>query len=407
MNDPDSFAGVPKTPLRVLILTHTRFPHEVRIEKEVGSLVAKGIQVTVIANRTVTKNQVSEFRGAEVLYVWMAHPLGIPILNPLGLMRILKGKKYDAIQVYDAPLMPSAMLLSIAFRIPLVYDAHDTWPLLTIYSSRSRLFGVASAPLHFICEAITIRHSRRVIAVSEGMVDVFARYYRCPPSKVVIVRNLPSMAEIADLESARGRSTELARPNSLRLVYFGTMDRLRTGELSRFIRAISILKNSSETEYTLKIIGGDVVHMLPPKALMDLAETLGVSDRVHFLGWVPMDEALGVVASADVGLIGVEKNLYADIALPQKLFQYMLVGVPILTSELEEVKRLVGSGVSYYQDNAPESLAKTLEGIRRDLPALRRRALELNQRALRNLTWENDEEKYVSVFESLRGVTPH
>ena len=379
--------------MRVLILTHSQFPRDDRIEKEVSSLISKGIEVTIVANARWTSERVSEYRGAEVLYLKMASPFGIPILDFRTLFRLVQRNHYDFIQVCDAPLGWVAMTLSAVFGPKLVYDAHEAWLLFPLFSER-RSIGVSSTPVYFITEAALVRRSHKIITVSQGMKALFARYYKCPPAKVEVVRNLPSRVRMLQPLN----STRKSDPDMFLIVFFGGIDGGRRRELSQFIKAIGILKRTSKVRYVIKIVGGDPFLKAGPRELTALAEEQSVSDRVEFCGWLPWDEVLSIIASADLGLIGLDKNAYTDIALPNKLFQYMLLGVPILTSDLDEVRRLVGNGVSYYDDNDPESLARIIEGIQKDLPGTRTRALELRQQALRDLTWENEEEKYLRIF---------
>ena len=268
------------------------------------------------------------------------------------------------------------------------------WSLFPIFGMESRLVGILSTPIYLVTEAMLVRRSQKVITVSEGISILFSRYYKCPQTKVEVVRNLPSREEIPQPRDPAKNST----PGLFLIAYVGGIDGQRRRELGRFIEAISILKRTSSVRYVLKIVGGAGLGTAPPKELVTLAEELSVSDRVEFYGRVPQDEALAVAASADLGLIGSEKNVYTDITLPNKLFQYILLGVPILTSDIDGVRRVAGDGVSYYADNDPESLARIIEGIKRDLPGIKMRSLELRQRALRDLTWENEKEKYLGIF---------
>lgn len=389
-------AGVPKPPPRVLILTHSIFPSDSRIEKEVSSLLSKGFDVTVVANKSLTKNRVRSFLGAEVLYVWMAFPLGIPILNLPGLVHTLKNHRFVTMQTCDAPLGLIAVPLSMIYRLKLVYDAHETWPLLALFAFRNLLVGLASAPLLFLSELVLVRHARKVITVSEGVRSFMARSYGCSPAKIQIIRNYPSQSD--RLPQARPREPSVK--DSFKLVYIGGIDGLRRNELSRFIRAMKILRDISPAKYTLTIVGAEANGRPAPEALVSLAGSLGVSDCVKFTGWIPHEETLRYASSADLGLIGCEKNAYSDLGLANKLFEYILVGLPVLTADLSEFRRVVGERISYYQDNDPRALAKTIEDIRSNYSQVQLRALELENDAISRMTWGNEEEMYVGIFNS-------
>ena len=66
------------------------------------------------------------------------------------------------------------------------------------------------------------------------------------------------------------------------------------------------------------------------------------SDRIHFLGAVNHNELLTYTASADIGLALIENiSISYYYALPNKLFEYIMAGVPILSSNLPQMKKVI------------------------------------------------------------------
>jgi glycosyltransferase involved in cell wall biosynthesis len=379
--------------MRVLILTHSQFPPDIRIEKEISSLLSKKIEVTVIANKGATKNRVAHFQGAQVVYVRMANP-GIVILDFRELMRVIRKQRYDAIQVCDAPLGPVAVALSRFLGLKLLYDAHEMWTLFALLGQRRRIIGVLSTPLTFLTEGILVHYSQKIVASSRGISLAFPRYYGCPRSKIVVVRNLPYLAEIPREQPPMNRSES----NSFTLVYVGGIDGQRLRELSKFIEAMGILKDAQSPRYALRIIGAEAVGSPAPWKLTHLAKRLEVSDRIEFLGWIPLQDALREASEADLALIGSEKSAYTDLCLPHKLCQYVQLGLPVLSADLAEVKMTVGEKVSYYHHNDPPALAQEIERVQKNIQKLKLLASGFKEEAERTLTWEVDEGKYQALF---------
>jgi glycosyltransferase involved in cell wall biosynthesis len=76
--------------------------------------------------------------------------------------------------------------------------------------------------------------------------------------------------------------------------------------------------------------------------LTDLAQRLGVEDRVRLIDSVPLGELLAWTREADVGVALLEDTcLNHRLALPNKLFEYIAAGVPVVVSDLPELRAIV------------------------------------------------------------------
>jgi glycosyltransferase involved in cell wall biosynthesis len=95
-----------------------------------------------------------------------------------------------------------------------------------------------------------------------------------------------------------------------------------------------------------------------------LAVAAGVGDRIHALARVPVDEVLDYAASADVGVSPIEDAcLNYRYSLPNKLFQYMAAGLPVVASHFDQVREVVeGCAAGLTVD--PSSAADMARAIR-------------------------------------------
>jgi glycosyltransferase involved in cell wall biosynthesis len=72
------------------------------------------------------------------------------------------------------------------------------------------------------------------------------------------------------------------------------------------------------------------------------AKSYGLSERVRFVGMAQPDELLDLTADADVGVCLIEPLTESlRLSLPNKLFEYVAAGVPVLASPLPEIERVV------------------------------------------------------------------
>ena len=73
-----------------------------------------------------------------------------------------------------------------------------------------------------------------------------------------------------------------------------------------------------------------------------LAVELGISDRLIFAGSIKQDELINYTAGADIGLSLIENiSISYYHALPNKLFEYIMAGLPVLSSDLPQMKKII------------------------------------------------------------------
>jgi len=151
-------------------------------------------------------------------------------------------------------------------------------------------------------------------------------------------------------------------------------------------------------------IAGDGEHRAYLEAIV---RQEGLQDRVLFLGLLPYEEALGYAREATLGVSGelpvTDNHRYA---LPNKVFDYVQVGLPILAGEAPLIRRLVeklGAGyvVEFWQ---PKVIAAALREIEKMGEAYQGWVVRARE-AARRLNWESQEECLLALVDmALRGL---
>lgn len=98
------------------------------------------------------------------------------------------------------------------------------------------------------------------------------------------------------------------------------------------------------------------------------AESLGVAERVHFLGPKPFDQLDQYLADADILVAPRTKG----VNTPMKIFPYMHSGKPVLLTKLYTHTQIVTENEAYLADAEPEAFGRGILELARD-KALRRR----------------------------------
>jgi glycosyltransferase involved in cell wall biosynthesis len=245
-----------------------------------------------------------------------------------------------------------------------VYDAHELWPDRN-GRSEPRWWLLAS-------EALFVRVAHGVVTASPGYADVMARRYRTCPA--VVVRNMPS---------ARSELGAPCAPESdgvPLIVYVGGV--LRHRGLEQAIDALALVPDAR-----LRMIGPantEVAADLRVRAMQR-----GVVDRFELLGPVPPQDVLETIRGADLGLALFQPVcLSHELVAPNKVFEYMAAGVPVVASDLPVIRGVVeehGFGVLARPDDPQDIARAILQALR---PDEQERLRAGARRAAMTLTWE-------------------
>ena len=182
-------------------------------------------------------------------------------------------------------------------------------------------------------------------------------------------------------------------PDQRIIIYQGALNLGRGIELA--IQSLEYLEN-----VILWIAGaGDI-----EANLHALVQDLGFSNRVKFLGKVPLHDLSEFTHQADLG-ISLEEDLGLNYryALPNKLFDYIQARIPVVVSDLPEMRSVVEKYKigKILLKRTPETLGRIINTmINEDIPSGKYASkLEL---AARELSWQHEEEKLLKLFRKLK-----
>ena len=138
--------------------------------------------------------------------------------------------------------------------------------------------------------------------------------------------------------------------------------------------------------------------------LRERAEALGVSDRVHIVPPVPAHEVVAHLSTADIGLIPIRRFPSHDVALTNKLFEYLHAGLPVVVSDCPAQKRFVrieDIGAVHVTDD-PFDLALAVRAVVEDLDRYRARARRRD--LVRRYSWQESEHRLAGLYSELLGA---
>lgn len=263
----------------------------------------------------------------------------------------------------------------------LVYDSHE------LATERSRM-GRTARWRAGRQESRGLHHTDERIWTTRSRAEYVVRRYGIPfPT---LIHNVPERIEVKQGWDLRDR---LGIPADRRvLLYQGSIQEFRGIEES--IEAVTLLDRC-----VLVVIG----YGYHRPVLEDMVRRRGLQDRVYFFGPIPNDELLYYTASADVGLCVIRgQSLSYRWSMPNKLFEYMMAGIPIVASDFEEMGRVVREeGVGTVCDpDAPASIAAAVRAIVDD-PGAEARFRAAARVAIDRYNWDEEEKKLLALYRRL------
>jgi len=299
-------------------------------------------------------------------------------------LAVLEREQADIYHAHDLNTLPLAFMAQRRFGGKIIYDSHE---LYTETSSISRLERRISR----IMEKYLIRRAHAVITVNESIANELAQRYKV--DKPLVVMNCPPRR----LSDGKEQSNCIQQALGLNedtpiILYQGGFSPNRGLEnlvLSTrfFAKGVLVLMGWGKLESRLR----------------GLAEDLYLTDRVYFLDPVPQEVLLEYSASAHVGVIPYQyvglNNYYTT---PNKLFEYIASGLPVVGSNFPELKRIIEGyelGKTFNPDD-PKEIANAINYVLSD----ETRYKEMKKNALKAakiFNWENESKKLLEIYKSM------
>jgi glycosyltransferase involved in cell wall biosynthesis len=392
------------------------FLNDARVLKEAQTLQSAGYKVTVFALHTpgVTKKSETTAEGIKIvriarspLWTWRkkhlttangnAQAQGKKTPGPIK-KSSLKGQllliiarswthswlvcqlvrsKPDLVHSHDVNTLPTAWLASVIARVPLVYDAHEISTDREGYTSFRKVVGWIEKRL--------MPRAAGTITTTDTRAKFFARAYGI--SRPLVLQNRPRYLVVERSERIRN---DLNLQETWPIVlYQGGLQQGRG--LERIIDVAQEVKNA----YFVFVGGG----RLEPK-LKEQTGRLNLKDRVYFIDTVSLDDLPYYTASADIGVQAIENTCLNHFSTDSnKVFEYVMGGLPVISSNLPEIRKLMkkhGFGV-LVEAGSNNSLKEAIQQLVDD-KILRDELSRKSSTARLKLNWEDQESKLIDFY---------
>ena len=357
--------------------------HDQRVLKISETLSKMGCDITLIGRKR------SIFRWEEIPFKTVLFKMlfekGFLFYKffSLRLFFYLLFHRFDLLVANDLDTLLPNFLVSKIRKIPLVYDSHEYFTGVPEIQNRPLVKWVWRT-----IERSLLPGMKYVMTVSKSIARQYESEYGV---KISTVRNCSRRTD----KIVPYRKAELGIPdNALLLILQGTGINIDRGS-EELLEAIC----RTRSVFLLIIGSGDVIGRLKSRS-----GELKISSRVKFIPVVKWDELIRYTKSADAGL-SLDKNTNPNYlySLPNKLFDYISSGIPVIVSDMPEVSAIVrDTGCGLIIDSVtPEKISEAINRLKADpeeLAEFRRKSVI----ASKTLNWETESiilaEFYKKVF---------
>lgn len=365
--------------MRVVSSIINDFSTDQRVIKQTGILNDLGCDVTVVCRkRSPVRTGVINCRCIRFRFLVNKGPLFYFSYN-LRLLLFLLFHRFDLYISNDLDTLLPCYIVSRLRRKRLVYDSHEYF---------TGQYGLAENRFAFNTwkwiERKILPNLSFVITVSDSIAELYNKEYGINP---FVIRNAAfKSSDIIPVD----RKEFGVSSDKLLVVLQGT--------------GINVGRGASELLEALKIISG--VHLLiigsgdTMKEIKSKATDSSLSGKVTFIPGLPWSEMMAYTKACDAGLsLDKDTCLNQKYSLPNKLFDYLSAGIPVIVSPLPEISKIVNEfdcGI-ITDDVTPDSISAALVKLRDD-KELYQRLKEGAQNASIILNWENESRKEDHFF---------
>lgn len=387
----------------VCMIAYTNYRFDGRVRREAEAVAAlPGHIVTVLTYKEkeiprsfemegviVRELDIAKYRGkSQARYIFTY--LHFTLLAFLECTKRFARRTLDVLHVHNMPnFVVFAGLVPWMAGKPVILDVHDT--MVETYAAKfSGRFGIILQWALRIEESISCRMARQLICVNDIQKEAMVRR-GIPAGKILVVLNVPD-PKVFDptVPIQAGRKED----GKIRMVFHGTVAKRMGVDLVPL--AISRLNGDVPgVEFHVVGDGDDMAEF------RDLSRSLGVEDKVHVRGKVPLERLTPILRSMDLGIVPNRRNIATELMLPVKMLECIAVGIPVVVPRLRTISHYFTEDmVFFFEPDDVESMGEAIRSASRSEDARWARATEA-RKFLEEYGWEHHKSRLTEMYQSL------
>ncbi len=302
----------------------------------------------------------------------------------INVLRIFSKKELrpEVVNCHSLSVLPIGVLFKWFYRCHLIYDTHE------LETERAEM----SKPLQKIAqfaEKMLISQCDKVITVCQPIAEWYINTYHLKQSQVLEIKNTPIVnGKIKEQKSSIFRKKFNIPDEAIIFIYQGVLAEVR----GVFILIDAFIEANSNRH--LILMGyGDIIEQV-------ISYTEKYSN-IHYQEAVAVEDIIEYSSGADIGVFFIPPNssLSYRYSLPNKFFEYLTAGIPVLVNaDLEYLTKLIDAnnyGWSLDTINAPTVLSQFVQSITKETIKQKEKNVRIAQTTI---GWELEEKKLLAAF---------
>ncbi|MBP9995280.1 MAG: glycosyltransferase [bacterium] len=366
---------------RVIVSVINDLVTDQRVNKSCLTLQKAGFDVLLVGRRQRKSPpmDIRPYKSHRMKLIFEKGPLFYAEYN-MRLFLFLLFHRANCLLSNDLDTLLPNFWISRLKRIKLIYDSHEYFTEVPELVNRPKVQKVWKRIEEYVVPKLP-----EMITVCKSIADMFHEKYGID---VHVIRNIP-MRKM--LPSPATREEVGLDPEKHILLLQGSGINIHRGS-EELVEAMRYLDDCQ-----LVIIGGgDVLPILKEKVAQNHWD-----EKVKFFPRMPYQKMMAITQLAELGFtLDKDTNLNYRFSLPNKLFDYIQAGVPVVASHLVEIERIVRNYNigTFVENHDPQSIAETIENALNDKDSLALWKQNLTI-AARELCWENEEKVLLDIYE--------
>ena len=386
---------------RVAIVAHASLPEDPRIRRHAEALRDAGHEVDLIGLRDPGQLDEEKWNGMRIVRLpvrrrftgfagHLAEYLAFAALASVRLAVEHRHRRYRLVQVATLPDFLAFAALPVRLTgVPLLLDLHEDMPEFF----RDRFAASGLRPLFPLISGT----ARASAAVADAVITVHEPLRQLAISRGVAAERIGVVMNSADerlFDPDRHPRRAWRADGTLRLVHHSNLQRIYGLDVA--VEAVARLEPGVRAQ--LDVYGDGPFRT----EVEDAIARYGASNRVTLHGRVPLDELPAVLAGSDIAVVPTRHEPYLEYSLSTKLLEAVAMGVPVIATDLQTVRRhFDDAAIRYIRGGDPAGLAAAIVALAGEPAAAAAAQADAARRQAEPYAWTVQKGHYLTVVDGL------
>jgi glycosyltransferase involved in cell wall biosynthesis len=391
-----------KNNFKVCHLFYEEFPRDPRVRRYVNALNNSGIQCVIICSKK-KRDKLFEYWNGNAVYripvaklrqnfvITFLEYLIFTFLSSVLISYLGIKYRFKIVHVHTLPdSLVFAAVFNKLFGAKLILDLHEVFPELFI-ARKPELEDSFRVKILKFSERISIIFADVLITIHDNAKEIFIKRNKGIENKIHVIMNGVDPSEFK--ESVYEPSGKFV------IIYNGTINKILN--LTMVVEAVSSLKNKMDSKDFERIIFRLYGDGPSVDEILKLAETLGVKDKVEYMGFIPPPQMRKEVLKSNVLILPPLKNIYSDLFYTIKLVEMIYLKIPVIATRLNTYKRYYSEESLFYFDSGNlDQLIEKIEEVYYNKELVAKKVNNAYEDYMK-VNWEIMKSRYLKIINRL------